>query len=365
MTPAIAVVYQVDEGIRLMTAEGADGVFARHEACAAASRAGLTALGFELFADPQFASKTVTAAVVPDDLDWKAFNGEVKRRGVVLAGGQGKLTGKIFRLGHLGSVTLEEILGAMSIARDRVDRGRATGPPGAAVAAAQVAALESFGVVAADRRRGGCMRVLVAEPVASEGIDLLRARHEVDERPGLSRDELCAIMPDYDALIVRSQVQVDAGLIAAGTRLAVIGRAGVGVDNVDLEAATRAGIIVVNAPTGNTIAAAEHTLALLYGVARRIGGGRCLGPSRRVEAAAVHRARAARPDARHRRSRQDRPGDRGPRPGDGDDRPRGRPVRDRRGGGQPRRRTRRARRDARPGRRRHRPRAAHARRPAA
>ena len=113
------------------------------------------------------------------------------------------------------------------------------------------------------------MRVLVAEPVAQEGVELLRARHEVDERPGLSRDELCAILPDYDALVVRSQVQVDAELIAAAPRLIVIGRAGVGVDNVDLEAATRAGIVVVNAPTGNTIAAAEHTLALLYGIARR------------------------------------------------------------------------------------------------
>ena len=113
------------------------------------------------------------------------------------------------------------------------------------------------------------MRILVAEPIAAEGVALLRTSHEVDERPGLSRDELCAILPDYDALIVRSQIKVDAGLIAAGTRLVVIGRAGVGVDNVDLEAATRAGITVVNAPTGNTIAAAEHTLALLYGLARR------------------------------------------------------------------------------------------------
>jgi D-3-phosphoglycerate dehydrogenase len=113
------------------------------------------------------------------------------------------------------------------------------------------------------------MRILVAEPIAAEGVELLRASHEVDERHGLSRDELCAILPDYDALIVRSQVKVDAGLIAAGTRLVVIGRAGVGVDNVDLDAATRAGIMVVNAPTGNTIAAAEHTLALLYGLARR------------------------------------------------------------------------------------------------
>jgi D-3-phosphoglycerate dehydrogenase len=113
------------------------------------------------------------------------------------------------------------------------------------------------------------MRILVAEPIAAEGVALLRTSHDVDERPGLSREELCAILADYDALIVRSQVKVDADMIAAGTRLVVIGRAGVGVDNVDLDAATRAGIIVVNAPTGNTIAAAEHTLALLYGVARR------------------------------------------------------------------------------------------------
>jgi len=115
------------------------------------------------------------------------------------------------------------------------------------------------------------VRILVAEPIAPEGVALLRAHHEVDERPGLTPAELCASLADYDALVVRSQVQVDAAVIAAGPRLQVIGRAGVGVDNVDLEAATRAGITVVNAPTGNTIAAAEHTLALLYGVARKIG----------------------------------------------------------------------------------------------
>jgi D-3-phosphoglycerate dehydrogenase len=114
------------------------------------------------------------------------------------------------------------------------------------------------------------MRVLVAEPLAHEGIELLRAHHDVDERPGLSREELCAAIGEYDALVVRSQVKADAELIAAGRRLIVIGRAGVGVDNVDLDAATRAGITVVNAPTGNTIAAAEHTLALMFAVARKI-----------------------------------------------------------------------------------------------
>jgi aspartate aminotransferase-like enzyme len=154
-TPAIAVVYQVDEGIRLMTVEGPESVFARHEACAAAARAGLTALDFELFADPRHASKTVTAAVVPADLDWKSFNGEIKRRGVVLAGGQGKLTGKIFRLGHLGSVTLEEILGVMSALEFvSIAAGRSV-RPGAGVAAAQVAALESFGIATPAAARAG------------------------------------------------------------------------------------------------------------------------------------------------------------------------------------------------------------------
>jgi aspartate aminotransferase-like enzyme len=147
-TPAVAVVYQVDEGIRLMAAEGAAGIFARHEACAAATRAGLAALGFELFAEPRHASRTVTSAVVPADLDWKSFNGEVKRRGVVLAGGQGKLAGKIFRVGHLGSVTVEEILGLMSTLEFvSIGAGRPV-RPGSAVAAAQVAALESYGITA-------------------------------------------------------------------------------------------------------------------------------------------------------------------------------------------------------------------------
>ncbi len=114
------------------------------------------------------------------------------------------------------------------------------------------------------------MRILVAEQLAPQGLAILRAGHEVDELVGAPRDRLLAAIPDYDALVVRSQVQADAELIAAGARLVVIGRAGVGVDNVDLDAATHAGITVVNAPTGNTIAAAEHTLALLYALARRI-----------------------------------------------------------------------------------------------
>ena len=114
------------------------------------------------------------------------------------------------------------------------------------------------------------MRVLVAEPLGQAGLDRLAREHQVDVRLDLTRDEFLAVLPDYDALIVRSQVQVDAAAIAAAARLKVVGRAGVGVDNIDVKVATGAGIAVVNAPTANTIAAAEHTLALILALARRV-----------------------------------------------------------------------------------------------
>lgn len=113
------------------------------------------------------------------------------------------------------------------------------------------------------------MKILVAEPLAKQGLEILRAHHEVDEKIGLSPEELAAIIGEYDALLVRSQVKVTAEILAHATRLVVIGRAGVGVDNVDLEAATRAGVVVVNAPTGNTVSAAEQTIALMLALARK------------------------------------------------------------------------------------------------
>ncbi|HET9457320.1 MAG TPA: alanine--glyoxylate aminotransferase family protein [Candidatus Limnocylindrales bacterium] len=148
-TPAIAVVYQVDEGLRLMAAEGAASIYARHEACAAAARAGLQALGFELFADERFASRTVTAARLPEGHDWKAFNGAIKAHGVVLAGGQGKLAGRIFRLGHLGSVTVEEVLGVIAVLEPVALEGGRPLTPGSAVGAAWAAAVEALGLASA------------------------------------------------------------------------------------------------------------------------------------------------------------------------------------------------------------------------
>jgi D-3-phosphoglycerate dehydrogenase / 2-oxoglutarate reductase len=113
-------------------------------------------------------------------------------------------------------------------------------------------------------------RVLVADPIAEAGISRLREHADVDVELKQSPSALLTRIPDYDALIVRSETRVDAKVIQAGTRLKVIGRAGAGVDNIDVAAATRAGVLVVNAPSGNTIAAAEHTMALMLALARHI-----------------------------------------------------------------------------------------------
>lgn len=114
-------------------------------------------------------------------------------------------------------------------------------------------------------------RIVVAERVAAEGISLLvTAGHEMVDLVGATESDLLAAMKEADGLVVRSQVQVDAALIAAAPKLRVIGRAGVGIDNIDVAAATARKIAVVNAPSGNTVAAAEQTLALMLGVARHI-----------------------------------------------------------------------------------------------
>jgi len=114
------------------------------------------------------------------------------------------------------------------------------------------------------------MKVLIADPIANEGIDILRSYAQVDVRTGLKPEEIISIIGDYEALVVRSQTQVSAKVIEAGKGLQVIARAGVGIDNIDVEEATRQGIAVVNAPTGNTISAAEHTIALMLALARHL-----------------------------------------------------------------------------------------------
>ena len=113
-------------------------------------------------------------------------------------------------------------------------------------------------------------RVLVSDPLANEGLELLRSQGDVDVKLRMDPQELLSIIGEYDALVVRSETRVTAEVIDAGRRLQVVGRAGVGVDNIDVDAATRRGIPVVNAPTGNTVAAAEHTIAMMLSLARNI-----------------------------------------------------------------------------------------------
>ncbi len=116
----------------------------------------------------------------------------------------------------------------------------------------------------------GLARVLVTEPVDESGLALLAQEHEVVRRPGCTPGELLELIPGFEALIVRSATQVTADVLRAGRRLQVVGRAGVGVNNIDVDTATARGIVVVNVPDGNTIAATEHTFAMMLALARRI-----------------------------------------------------------------------------------------------
>jgi D-3-phosphoglycerate dehydrogenase len=113
-------------------------------------------------------------------------------------------------------------------------------------------------------------KVLVSDTIDQAGIDILSQVAQVDIKTNLSPEELVGIISDYDALMIRSGTRVTKEIIEAGKQLKIIGRAGVGVDNVDVPAATRQGIVVVNSPEGNTIAAAEHALAMMLSLSRHI-----------------------------------------------------------------------------------------------
>ncbi|MBI3933573.1 MAG: phosphoglycerate dehydrogenase, partial [Acidobacteria bacterium] len=115
------------------------------------------------------------------------------------------------------------------------------------------------------------MKIVVAERISKKGVDLLREEPKwrvVETEP--ARDKLIPELKDADALLIRSAVQADAALLEAAPKLQVIGRAGIGVDNVDIEAATKKGVLVMNTPGGNSVSVAEHTLALMLAMARSV-----------------------------------------------------------------------------------------------
>jgi D-3-phosphoglycerate dehydrogenase len=116
------------------------------------------------------------------------------------------------------------------------------------------------------------MKIIVTDEVSAEGLALLTqdARIQLDVRPGLKKEELLAVIGDYEAIITRSGTTVDKALLDAATKLKIVARAGVGIDNVDVDYASSKGVIVVNAPFGNTNSAAEHTMALLLSFCRNV-----------------------------------------------------------------------------------------------
>jgi aspartate aminotransferase-like enzyme len=114
-TPAVSVLFQLDVALELLEREGYPRIFARHAACGEAARSGLRRLGFRLLAEPEHASDTVTAAWLPEGLAWPSFNAALRERGLVLAGGQGKLSGQIMRIGHLGAVQPSEVEEAIKV----------------------------------------------------------------------------------------------------------------------------------------------------------------------------------------------------------------------------------------------------------
>jgi len=113
-------------------------------------------------------------------------------------------------------------------------------------------------------------KVLVAEKVGPAGIELLKEHFDVELGFDWDRDQVKARLGDFDGVLIRSATKLDAEMLAAGTKLRVIGRAGVGVDNVDVPEATKRGIVVANAPLSNVVTAAEHTMALLLALARNV-----------------------------------------------------------------------------------------------
>jgi D-3-phosphoglycerate dehydrogenase len=114
-------------------------------------------------------------------------------------------------------------------------------------------------------------KVLISDKMSPKAAEIFRARGvEVDEKPGLTKDELIAIIGDYDGLAIRSATKVTKDVLAAATNLKVVGRAGIGVDNVDVPAASARGVVVMNTPFGNSITTAEHAIALMFALARQL-----------------------------------------------------------------------------------------------
>ena len=147
-------------------------------------------------------------------------------------------------------------------------------------------------------------RVLLSDSLSPQGVDVLKSHPElqIDVKTGLKPAELALIIAPYDALVIRSSTTVTREIIEHADSLKVIGRAGVGVDNVDLEAATRRGIVVMNSPHGNSVTTAEHAISMMMSMARKIPIANATLKARQMGSQELHRRRSMRQGARRRRA---------------------------------------------------------------
>ena len=194
-------------------------------------------------ADPALRSLVVGTIDFADDIDAAAIARTLRANGIVDTEPYRKLGRNQLRIGMFPAVDPEDV-------------------------AALTACIDW---VIADGRGGAVVKVLVKENIGESGVDLLRAAgFEVDLGYDWSADDLATRIGEYDAILIRSATKLDADLLAKADRLRVVARAGVGVDNVDVDAATRQGVVVANAPQSNVVTAAEHTMALLLALARNV-----------------------------------------------------------------------------------------------
>ena len=274
-TPAVTLFRALDVALELIFEEGLDAVYARHALLARAARAGVEALGLERFGPDDENANVVTVARLPDDIDGAKVPKLMRDGyGVTIAGGQGHLKGRIATIAHCGYYGAFDIVIALTALEMALRDLGHDAEPGAGVAGG-----------AAGLRRGrprpgarrlvasadGKPRVLVKEKIADSGVALLREDFDVELGLDMSDDELSERIGEFDAIVIRSATKLHLGPDRARLRASrSSGRAGTGVDNVDVDAATKRGIVVVNAPESNSVAAAEHTLALALALCRNV-----------------------------------------------------------------------------------------------
>ena len=270
-TPAVSLFLGLDIALDMILEEGLENVFARHALLARATRAGAAAIGLEIFGDADERSTVVTAIELPDSIDGaqaprraaQARDHRQRRPGAAQGPDPADRPLRLLRrlrhpdlaVGPRDGALPARLRGRARRRRRRrparLRRGRRRARPPSHVLEQQY-------------------QVLVKEKIADSGVDMLRERFAVDVGVDWTDEELAERIGGYHGILIRSATKLTADLIGRADNLRVIGRAGIGVDNVDVEAATKRGIIVANAPQSNIVAAAEHTVALMLSLARNI-----------------------------------------------------------------------------------------------